>query len=116
MADHSTPFSKGVIKGILDDMVICIRHLCLDGHPVKLDNLAIIKCQVESTGADSYKDFNLQKHIKAIRLSAISTGEFTRAELSKAGKLEYTTLAAKLRDPEDEDGGDDGGDDDGGEG
>lgn len=108
MAEHNTPFSKGVIKGILVDMVGCIRHLCLDGLPVKLDNLAIIKCQVQSAPADTYKDFNLQKNIKNIRLSAISTGEFTRAELTKIGKLEYTSLAESLRQSEDDGGEDDG--------
>lgn len=108
MADHNTPFSKGVIKGILTDMVSCIRHLCLDGHPVKLDNLAIIKCQVESKGADSFKEYNLQKNVKSIKLTAIATGEFTRAELTKAGKLEYTSLADSLRGAEEPEGEDEG--------
>ena len=32
MAVHNTPFTKGTIKGILTDMVGCIRHLTLDGN------------------------------------------------------------------------------------
>jgi hypothetical protein len=83
-------------------MVSCIRELALEGKPVKLDNLAIIKCQVETTGANSYADFNLQKNVRNIKLSAVSTGEFTRKELNKSGRLEYTSMANYLRNPEDD--------------
>ncbi|MBR1395460.1 MAG: hypothetical protein IJ559_07365, partial [Prevotella sp.] len=94
-------------------MVKCIRELALEGKPVKLDNLAIIKCQVESKGANSYLAYDLGKHVKNIRLSVVGTGDFTRAELNKAGELAYTSLAESLRNaerpqPEPEpDGGDD---------
>ena len=41
MSKHNTPFSPGVIKGVLADMVTCIKELILDGKNVKLDDLAI---------------------------------------------------------------------------
>lgn len=99
MHDHNSPYETGLIIGILTNMVKCIRELTLEGKPVKLDDLAIIKCQVESKGAESYKDFDLGKHVQNIRLSAVATGEFSRAELNKAGELAYTSLAEKLREP-----------------
>nr|WP_294058541.1 hypothetical protein [Prevotella sp. CAG:732] len=40
MSSHNTPFSPGAVKGMLTDMVICIRELCLQGIAVKIDNLA----------------------------------------------------------------------------
>lgn len=40
MSDHNTPFSPGVIRGVLTDMVACIKELILDGKNVKLDDLA----------------------------------------------------------------------------
>ena len=43
MANHNTPYSPGCIKGVLTDMVKCIRHLLLDGTNVKIDDLAIFK-------------------------------------------------------------------------
>ena len=114
MSEHNAPFSEGTILDILTDMVKCIRELALEGKPVKLDNLAIIKCQVESKGANSYLAYELGKHVKNIRLSVTATGDFTRAELNKAGDLAYTSLAESLRDaerpqpePEDDDEGDD---------
>ena len=36
MANHNTPYSPGCIKGVLTDMVKCIRHLLLDGINVKV--------------------------------------------------------------------------------
>ena len=116
MHDHNSPYETGLIIGILTNMVKCIRELALEGKPVKLDNLAIIKCQVESKGANSYLAYDLGKHVKNIRLSVTATGDFTRAELNKAGELAYTSLAESLRDAErpqpEPDGGDDDDDDD----
>ena len=42
---------------------------------------------MESKGANSYLAYDLGKHVKDIRLSVVATGDFTRAELSKAGEL-----------------------------
>ena len=39
MSKHNTPFSPGVIKGVLTDMIACIKELILDGKNVKLDDL-----------------------------------------------------------------------------
>lgn len=35
MASHNTPFSAGAIKGMLTDLVSCIRELTLQGIAVK---------------------------------------------------------------------------------
>ena len=100
MHDHNCPYDLGTIMGVLTQMVSCIRELTLDGKPVKIDNLAIFSCQVESSGANSYLAFDVAKNVKNIRLGARSTGEFSRAELNKAGKVGYTSLAESLRDAE----------------
>ena len=41
MAAHNTPYSAGAIKGIITDMVSCIKELLLEGRSVKLPDLAI---------------------------------------------------------------------------
>lgn len=92
MANHNTPYSPGCIKGVLTDMVKCIRHLLLDGNNVKIDNLAIFKAHIESAGAPTLLDYDLGTHVKSIKLWAQATGSFSRAELTKAkGKLTYGT-------------------------
>ena len=100
MHDHNCPYDLGTIMGVLTQMVGCIRELTLEGKPVKIDDLAIFSCQVETTGAPSFLAFEISTNVKAIRMGARATGEFTRAELNKAGKVGYTSLAESLRDAE----------------
>ena len=38
MSKHNSPYSGGVIKGVLSDMVDCIKELLLDGKRVKIDD------------------------------------------------------------------------------
>ena len=92
MSEHNTPFSEGTIRGILTDMVKCIRHLLLDGTNVKIDDLAIFKAHIESSGSATLLGYDLGKNVKSIRLISQATGQFTRAELTKAkSKLTYGT-------------------------
>lgn len=115
MHQHNSPYDVGTIQGVLTQMVSCIRELALEGRPVKLDNLAIIKCSVTSKGVAQPKDFDLNRDIKAVKLTAVAVGEFSRKELGDESELEYTSLAKKMRAPVDDGGTDDGGDDDGGD-
>ena len=76
MAAHDTPFSKGVIYGVLTDMVECIQELTLQGVSVKIPDLAIFSVGFKSAGADSVKDFSASEHIKAYKLRARATGQY----------------------------------------
>ena len=93
MAHHNTPFTKGTIVGILKDMVACIRELNLNGQPVKIDGLAIFSTHIENCGGwNSLQDVSLsvggaRDNIKALRLCAQATGDFTKAELTKYGSI-----------------------------
>ena len=91
--EHNVGFSEGSIVGILRDMVKIIRSQVLSGQPVKIDGLAIFKASVENCGGwADLKDVSLRiggdkDNIQAIRLLAQATGDFTKAELSKDGRL-----------------------------
>ena len=98
MSEHNTPYSKGCIKGILTDMVSCIRELNLNGVPVKLDNLAIFSAHIENKGGfRALADVSMAMGqtdeqgkpvgISSLRLCAQATGDFTKAELSKYGTI-----------------------------
>ena len=50
MHQHNTAFSKGIVMGVLGDMVDCIKHLVLDGYTVKIDDLGIFKASVDANG------------------------------------------------------------------
>ena len=89
MSEHNTPYSKGAIKGVLTDMIGCIRELMLEGKAVKLDGLAIFSAGIKTKkkGAPTSEDFSTTKHIDSVYMRARATGEFTRAELTKAGSV-----------------------------
>ena len=107
MAEHNTMFSEGSITGILIDFVKCVREQVLMGNTVKIDNLAIFKATVEANALETLYDAEQDKvasasigtlpegaktgaAVKAIKLLAQSTGEFTRDELKKDTKLAWT--------------------------
>jgi len=100
--EHNIGFSEGSIVGILTDMVNIIRSQVLAGQPVKLDNLAIFKASIENKGGwADLKDVSLRiggekDNVQAIRLLAQATGDFTRAELSKDGRLVLDRQSAAL--------------------
>ena len=70
MSSHNTPFSKGVIKGLLTDMVNCIKELLLEGKNVKIDDLAIFSIGIKNQkgGADTEEDFSVTKNIQSVKL------------------------------------------------
>jgi predicted histone-like DNA-binding protein len=89
MSEHNTPYSKGAIKGVLTDMIGCIRELMLEGKSVKLDGLAIFSAGIKTkkNGAPTSAEFSTTKHIDSVYMRARATGEFTRQELTKAGNV-----------------------------
>ena len=89
----------------------CVREQTLNGNTVKVDNLAIFKVSVIGNGCKELYDANTDKTITAsigtvgkndktgaavnsLKLLAQATGEYTREELNKDGKLGWTDKAA----------------------
>ena len=78
MAEHNTGFSPGSVKGLLTDMVRCIKELVLKGIAVKIDDLAIFSIGLRTkSGADSTDDFSVAKNIAGVKLRARATGSLT---------------------------------------
>ena len=50
MSEHNSPFSEGVIKGVLTDMTTCVAELVCDGWIVDLGNLGTMKLVLKSRG------------------------------------------------------------------
>ena len=96
MSNHNTVFSKGIILGMLTDMVGCIKELLLEGKNVKIADLAIFSLGIKNNGgADKAEDFNVVKHLKGVKLRARATGELVaknlNASLKKAGTTSTTS-------------------------
>ena len=92
MSKHNTPFSKGVINGLLTDMVECIKELLLEGKSVKIADLAIFSLGIKNNGgAEQEKDFTVSEHIKGVRLRARATGVFLTKNLNLEATLKKAT-------------------------
>ena len=88
MSKHNTPFSPGVIKGVLAEMVACIKELILDGKNVKLDDLAIFSVGIVSDhGAASAAEFKVSENVAGLKLRARATGELSNAKINLEGTL-----------------------------
>ena len=83
MSKHDTVYSKGVILGLLTDMVDCIQELTLEGIAVKIPNLAIFSVGIKSTGAESAEQFSAQENITGYKLRARATGSYSKAALKR---------------------------------
>ena len=93
MASHNTPFSKGAIKGMITDMVSCIKELTLQGIAVKIDDLAIFSIGIRNKeGAASEKEFTIAKNIDGFRLRARGTGEFSAKTINLDATLKKATV------------------------
>ena len=109
MSEHNSPYSQGLILGILTDMVKCIRELTLNGNTVKIENLAIFKASVTANACSRYgvmratigaktvrvggQPIETGNAVKSMRLVAQATGEYTTAELNKDAVLGWTKKA-----------------------
>lgn len=95
MASHNSPYSPGVIKGIMTDMVSCIKELLLDGKNVKIDDLAIFSVGLRTNGgSESEKEFSVSKHVAGIRLRARATGELATGKLNLDAVVRRYSLTA----------------------
>ena len=93
MSNHNSPFSKGVIKGLLTDMVNCIKEQLLEGKNVKIDDLAIFSIGIKNKkgGATSEDDFSISKNISNVKLRARATGELSIKALNLEATLKKAT-------------------------
>ena len=97
MSEHNSPYSKGLIKGILTDMVSCIKEMVLQGRKVKINDLAIFSLKVKSKGESDPKEWTVQKNITNIHLSSRATGEFSIDNLKGATLVESPDYTSPRR-------------------
>ena len=101
MADHNSPYSAGMIKGVLTDMVACIKELLLDGKSVKVDDLAIFSVGLRGTGVENPDDYSATEHVTGVRLRARATGKLSTTNLKLSSKLKHQNEYVKPgTDPE----------------
>ena len=96
MSNHNTPYSKGAIKGMLTDMVSCIKELLLEGKNVKIADLAIFSLGIKNNGGAVSEDvFTVSKNIKGVKLRARATGELIAKSLNPEATLKKASATSK---------------------
>ena len=96
MSNHNTPYSKGAIKGMLTDMVGCIKELLLEGKNVKIADLAIFSLGIKNNGGAVSEDvFTVSKNIKGVKLRARATGELIAKSLNLEATLKKASATTK---------------------
>ena len=93
MSHHNSLYPKGVIKGLLTDMIACIKELLLEGKNVKIDDLAIFSLGIRNKkgGSTSEDEFNVSKNISGVKLRARATGILTAKSLNLEATLKKAT-------------------------
>jgi len=109
MASHNSIYSSGVIKGLLTDMVNCIKELMLEGKNVKLDDLGIFSLGIKNRkgGAESEDDFTVAENIEGVKYRARATGELTPKNLNLVARMKRASML-DYKKPADNSGSDDG--------
>ena len=82
LAKHRSPYSRGVIQGVLTDMLECLQELLLDGKSVKFGELGTFLLGVKSHMADKEADVT-PALVKSVKLRLINTKSWSNAELTK---------------------------------
>ena len=94
MSAHNSIYPAGVIKGLLTDMVSCVKELLLEGKNVKLPDLAIFSIGIKNRpgGAAAPEDFTSSGNILGVKLRARATGELTPKSLDLDATLKKATV------------------------
>lgn len=122
--EHGSPYSVGMLYGVLTDMVFCTQELLKSGYNVDFEGLARFYITLKGEGVKVAEDFNPAAHITKVNVRADiepeavefmnSKPEFeyvtTREEQAEAKRAAKAALTAEVGgNTTDPDGGDNGG-------
>ena len=91
MSEHNSPYSRGVIHGVLTDMLDCVKELVLDGKSVRLGDLGLFSVGLKTTGAKSRDRWSVATHVQGVTLNVRNTKTWSNAELRKNTTLQELT-------------------------
>ena len=88
MSEHNSPYSRGVIHGVLTDMLDCVKELVLDGKSVRLGDMGLFSDGLKTTGAKSRDRWSVSTHVQGVTLNVRNTKTWSNAELRKNTTLQ----------------------------
>ena len=111
MSDHNSPYSRGVIHGVLTDMLDCLQELVLDGKSVRLGELGLFSIGLTGKASASRGEWDASL-VEGVKLNVRNTKTWSNAELRKRCRLSEMS-AYDDGTEEDETGGEEEGGEDG---
>ncbi len=90
MAAHNSPYSRGVIHGVLIDMLSCLQELLLDGKSVRLGELGLFSLGISGDGAENRADWTADM-VNDVHLNVRNTKSWSNAELRKRVRFSELT-------------------------
>ena len=69
VSEHGGLVKYDLMVLVLQNIVECLKELLTQGVPVKLDGLGTFSIGIQSKGANTVTDYDVQKHIKALRIN-----------------------------------------------
>ncbi len=87
IADHTSPFSRGTVHGVLMDTLDCLQELILDGKSVRLGELGLFSIGMTSKAENTKADVTAQS-IQGVHLIVRNTKAWSNSELTKKCKLQ----------------------------
>ena len=87
MAQHSSPYTRGTINGVLTDMLDCLQEQILDGKQVRLGELGLLSVGIDGVCADKLEDWSVAKNVKGLHLLVRNTKSWSNQELRKRCRL-----------------------------
>ncbi|MBP3518399.1 MAG: DNA-binding protein [Parabacteroides sp.] len=91
MSEHNSPYSRGVIHGVLTDMLDCLKEMVLNGKSVRFGDIGLFSLGMASEPADTRDDWTAAK-VKGVHLIVRNTKTWSNAELRK--KVTFRELAS----------------------
>ena len=114
MSEHNSPYSRGVIHGVLTDMLDCVKELLLDGKSVRIGDLGLFSVGLKTRGAKTRDKWSVASHVQGVTLNVRNTKTWSNSELRKNTILqELTGYDDGSNDTEEDDTPTDGGNDSG---
>ena len=83
MSEHNSPYSRGVIHGVLTDMLDCVKELVLDGKSVRLGDLGLFSVGLKTTGTVHRDKWSVVANVQGVTLNVRNTKTWSNAELRK---------------------------------
>lgn len=87
IAEHTSPFSRGTVHGVLMDSLDCLQELILDGKSVRLGALGLFSIGMKSRPETTKANVTAQS-VQDVHLIVRNTKTWSNAELAKKCRLE----------------------------